>query len=395
MDGPAPRTRLGAAIIAAVLVTVAASAAAAAPTGSDVDDAFDRAEQLLAEAGAAADELMAIEQRVADITAEVEQQTREVEQIHAELVETRGRIAAAQAAYERTVAELEDRIADAFMEGPGSTVGVLLGSESFTELTDRIEFVGAVATNDATIANRATNLRNELEVEEESLRSLEARSRDLLAQMSRDQEALEEQVRRQSALVQEIEAKQAEAHAYAEELDAERQQYLDDLAEQAAPPPSPSGGPLPPGGSGALQACPVDQPRVITNSFGAPRYVGGYHPHAGVDIMAPGGTPIRAAISGVARDASNSSGGTAVIVEGPSGWVYNAHMSGIAKLGSVQAGEIIGYVGMTGASGAGVNHNHFEYHPSSVPSSWPASPYGYSIINGDAVNPYPVLLAVC
>jgi murein DD-endopeptidase MepM/ murein hydrolase activator NlpD len=122
--------------------------------------------------------------------------------------------------------------------------------------------------------------------------------------------------------------------------------------------------------------------------------VGGYHPHAGVDIMAPSGTPIRAAISGVARDASNSSGGTAVIVQGSAGWVYNAHMSGIAKLGSVSAGEIIGYVGMTGASGAGVNHNHFEFHPSTVPSSWPASPYGYSIIS-DAVNPYPLLLSVC
>jgi murein DD-endopeptidase MepM/ murein hydrolase activator NlpD len=61
---------------------------------------------------------------------------------------------------------------------------------------------------------------------------------------------------------------------------------------------------------------------------------------------------------------------------------------------SPSAGTVIGYVGMSGASGAGVNHNHFEYHPSVPPSSWPASSYGYSIID-DAVNPYPLLGRVC
>ena len=69
-------------------------------------------------------------------------------------------------------------------------------------------------------------------------------------------------------------------------------------------------------------------------------------------------------------------------------------MSQIGQLGSVSAGTVIGYVGMTGASGAGVNHNHFEYHPNSLPSSWPASPYGYSIIE-DAINPYALLQQVC
>ncbi|MEX0650507.1 MAG: hypothetical protein WD186_00580 [Actinomycetota bacterium] len=61
---------------------------------------------------------------------------------------------------------------------------------------------------------------------------------------------------------------------------------------------------------------------------------------------------------------------------------------------TTQAGDIVGYVGMTGASGAGVNHNHFEYHPNVIPTSWPESAYGYSIID-DAVNPYPLLVSVC
>ena len=148
------------------------------------------------------------------------------------------------------------------------------------------------------------------------------------------------------------------------------------------------------GAAGAFRVCPVDAPKVVTDSFGAPRYVGGYHPHKGDDIMAPAGTPIRAPFDGVARDATNSIGGISVIVQGSTGWVYNAHMSQMGTLGSVQAGDIVGYVGMTGASGAGVNHNHFEYHPNVTPTSWPESAYGYAIID-DAVNPYPLLASVC
>lgn len=92
-------------------------------------------------------------------------------------------------------------------------------------------------------------------------------------------------------------------------------------------------------------------PEGGTDSFGAPRYVGGYHPRKGDDIIAPAGTPIRAPFDGVARDATDSIGGISVIVQGSTGWVYNAHMSQMGTLGSVQAGGIVGYVGMTGASG--------------------------------------------
>ncbi len=55
---------------------------------------------------------------------------------------------------------------------------------------------------------------------------------------------------------------------------------------------------------------------------------------------------------------------------------------------------MIGYVGSTGLAGGAANHNHFEFHPNVMPSSWPASYYGYSIID-DAINPYPLLVAAC
>ncbi len=54
---------------------------------------------------------------------------------------------------------------------------------------------------------------------------------------------------------------------------------------------------------------------------------------------------------------------------------------------------MIGYVGDTGDA-VGTPHDHFEFHPNVMPSSWPTSAYGYSIIE-DAVNPYPLLVAAC
>ena len=77
--------------------------------------------------------------------------------------------------------------------------------------------------------------------------------------------------------------------------------------------PGPSGGSV----SGSpFSVCPVGQPRAYSDSFGAPRYAGGYHPHAGNDIMAPRGTPIYAPFAGSASSDPNGLGGNAVIVRG-------------------------------------------------------------------------------
>src|SRR5207244_8013548 len=46
------------------------------------------------------------------------------------------------------------------------------------------------------------------------------------------------------------------------------------------------------GGPGPFKYCPVAGPHAYSDSFGAPRYTGGYHPHARVDILASRGRPI-------------------------------------------------------------------------------------------------------
>ena len=125
--------------------------------------------------------------------------------------------------------------------------------------------------------------------------------------------------------------------------------------------------------------CPVDPPHRLSDDFGAPRYGGGYHPHAGNDIFAPVGTPVRAPFAGVAVEAPSELGGLGIRVEGAFGYVYNAHLSRYGALGPVPAGAIIGYVGNSGNAATTAPHDHFEWHPD----------------YGEAVDPFTHLLAAC
>ena len=129
-----------------------------------------------------------------------------------------------------------------------------------------------------------------------------------------------------------------------------------------------------------LAVCPVDGPHAVSNNFGDPRPEpgGGFHWHQGNDIMAPMGTPIVAPFDGVASVSRSFLGGLGVYVHGEYGYVYNAHLSELGTLGDVETGDVIGYVGSTGANSSGP-HDHFEWHPE----------------NGKAVDPYPFLMLVC
>jgi murein DD-endopeptidase MepM/ murein hydrolase activator NlpD len=145
---------------------------------------------------------------------------------------------------------------------------------------------------------------------------------------------------------------------------------------------------LPPGFP--FKICPVWGKYEYSDSYGAPRYAGGYHPHAGNDIIAARGTPIVAPFPGVAERVPNTLGGNAVEVHGSQGYVYNAHLVAYGEVGRVHAGDVVGFVGNTGDAQGGVTHDHIEWHPDHI------QPYDRVIAgtNG-AVDPFPYLQVVC
>jgi murein DD-endopeptidase MepM/ murein hydrolase activator NlpD len=391
--------RVATALVAVVLLALLAPAAARAanddpPTQAEVDAARDEKERLLDELGSMQSELAEVQGRLALASAEVEAAEELLAETKAELLATQQRLERTIRRYERIAGQLNDRVAEAFIEGPGSSYGFLLGATSITDLSDRIEFVDAVARSDAGLAQEAENLRNVLEADEAKLEELETAHEQQLAETEHQRDQVAADLRRQQELTVAIDAKADEAAEYAEELAIDRRQFLRELAQQQDAYGGHSSVPMPAGWENVLQVCPVDVPRGYGDGFGAPRYVGGYHPHRGVDIVAPEGTKVYAPFDGVASDASNLYGGTSVYVDGKYGRVYNAHLSSIAKLGPVSAGDVIGYVSSTGIAGGSTPHDHFEFFPNVMPSGWPVSYYGYSQIDG-RLNPYPLLVAAC
>jgi len=253
-------------------------------------------------------------------------------------------------------ARLATRARDAYESGGADTLELLLTSDSFSQFSDRVEFLGRVTQGD-------TDLLLQARVTGERLR----RAQRDLEKLSREQAATAGSLRAQKSAI-------ASAMTRTQAVLASLQKKL--AAEQAA---AAAGPPIRPGG--ILQACPVGQPRAFVDTFGAPRPGG--RTHLGIDLMAPLGTPIYAAQPGRFVENSNSLGGITAVVFATNGdYTYYAHLSSYAGVGSgttVGAGTMIGHVGNTGDAAGGPYHLHFEYHPG----------------GGGAVDPYDLLRAAC
>jgi murein DD-endopeptidase MepM/ murein hydrolase activator NlpD len=95
--------------------------------------------------------------------------------------------------------------------------------------------------------------------------------------------------------------------------------------------------------------------------------MGGFH--AGIDISAPTGTPVRATADGTVEFAGWNSGyGKLLVIRHPGGVeTYYAHLSGFAVIPGqeIRMGEVVAYSGSTGRSTA--PHLHYEVRDHGAP----------------------------
>ena len=374
------RRALAAAAALALLMSFARVAVAEPSTEEKLDAAKAEFEQLKNQIASQQQVLNRLSAEAAVIAERWEVANGRWEQVTAELRQTQLALAQAQAEYQDLKADLEERARQAYITGPGSGLEFLLGATSIGDLSARMEYVNALSQEDADLATEVQNVRNSLAAKKEDQEKLQTKRARALKRVESEQAALDAKFDEQQAVLGDLNAAKARAEHLVKQLTKRYQNELEALTG------------LEFHGGTVFAVCPVDQPRAVYDGFGAPRFAGGYHPHAGNDIIAPQGTPIRATFDGYAQAGSNTLGGYSVNVYGDLGYTYNAHLMQPGVTGQVSAGQVVGYVGATGDTST--PHDHFEWHPNVIPSDWPASPYGYSVI-GSAVNPFPLLSQVC
>ena len=389
--GRRSRRRLASAATAVVLFALCTSLPVHADTASELAAAKKRlsaleneVESALAQKDSLQEQANALAKEISDVETQIALTQRKIELTEKALEKARTRLLYLQN-------RLNLRARDAYIKGPGGIFEVVLGSSSFADMQQRLALYDAVQQNDADLANQVEEQRVKLALKKADLHALEE---DLVSQRAAlvdRQQALTEKLTALNNVISSLDEKKREAQALVKELTARKAREEAAAAARLAGSIGGGGGPA---SGGVFQYCPVRGGVGYSDDFGAPRYGGGYHPHAGNDMFAAYGTPVVAPFSGYAYNSANGLGGNAVIVRGGAGYVYNAHLSSYGTLGNVSAGTVVGYVGNTGDAQGTPYHDHFEWHPYSIPSNPYRSAYGYTVI-GSAIDPYPYLNSVC
>jgi peptidoglycan hydrolase CwlO-like protein len=385
--------RLVAALAAALLML----ALPGAPVGADstqtkkqLDAALSKLHKLEAKIAAQRNLLDGLRTEATVLAGRIDQVQSRIARTQFLIVKKELEIQDAQDELDATQAQLDHRAWVAYENGPGSSLDFLLGATSLSDLSARLEIVDRVAQSDQDLITQIQSLQARLVARQGELIVLERDLRDRRAELLTRRKALEAKIAGAQAVENQLAADGQEAASLVSSLrDKFRRQKE---AERLAALMSSRGGAI----GGVLLRCPVNGFVVYSDDFGAPRFSGGFHPHAGQDMVAARGTPVVAPFPGLAQVASNGIGGLAVKVYGAAGYVYNAHLDSFT--GSfprgVSTGEQIGTVGDSGNARGGITHDHFEWHPNVIPKKLHRSPYGYTQV-GSAIDPYPYLNSVC
>lgn len=362
---------LSLALVLALVVGLALPDSAAARSLQDIERELEAArteretiDARIAEATAALDEL---EVRLAELEAEELALTQHVARLRREV-----------AALESVVSH---RVRTSFMHGAGvDPVTVFLGSDDPGGALARAQYVGRLIAADQVRGEDLQVARVEAVAAEVELAAAGAALATARAEQEEVAAGLQADFRRAGEVV---DALSTEARAERERLERirleeerrerERQARLAREREAVAAASRRTG-------SGSW-ACPLDQPRHFTNSWGAPR--SGGRAHRGTDIMGPHGIPVRAITDGVwTIQRPGPSAGLWGILRANNGdqfWYMHLTSHTVGSGTRVRAGQQVGTNGSTGNAHPSAPHVHFEHHPG----------------GGRAVNPYQLLRRVC
>ncbi len=246
-------TRLAARLAVAALMTITATLgvstlSSAAPSKQDVEAAKARIDQL--------------NQHLSLLVEQYDQAQTRLQEIQSRLADARAAAAEARAEAADALARLHERAATAYT-GIGSELEVLLGSNSFAEFSDRLEYVGSLAQADSDLATQAAHAQQEAQWAGQRLHDVLQEQQKVLAELQ--------------SKSREIRSAIADAKAEYESLNRRYHDYLDAQASQSTFAP-PTGGPPPAPNPNAQAAI-----NAAYSVIGTPYVWGAADPNVGFD----------------------------------------------------------------------------------------------------------------
>jgi murein DD-endopeptidase MepM/ murein hydrolase activator NlpD len=284
--------------------------------------------------------------------------------------------------YRALLDRLGNRLVDLYESGEPSTLEVLLGSKSFTDLISQAQVVDSIGMQDRKIADQVGSAKERVHAQREHtkrFRSLVAAELRTIAVRTNQVRALRDRLLASESQLAAARTAKRDALSNVKESKSEflheaegLQQSSSSLASQIRSAQSSRSSYSPPGDttpSAAGFIWPVNGPVVSPFGMRWGRL------HAGIDIAASSGTPIRAAAAGRVVYAGWMSGYGNLVAIDHGGGVSTAygHQSQIAVGNGqvVSQGQTIGYVGCTGHCFG--PHLHFEVRINGTP----VDPLGY------------------
>lgn len=340
---------------------------------AELGERRDQKEVLTSEIAAYSDDIAQLEGELAVLRTREATVLNELEATRSRLSSARDRLAALRKRYQRSMNVLERRLVAIYKSDEPDAMTVILEADGFNDLLERYEYLNRIEEQDSSIIARVRSLKTETK---DTVSEIEIAKAEIAAkkrELARTRSELE-------AREGELEAARAEkataldsVAGEIENLEAGVEKLQDDIAAELQAQASSGGvpaeipaGPIQGGSSGFIW--PVNG--SITSPFG-PRWG---RLHAGLDIAAPNGTPIRAAKAGSIAMAQvyGGYGNYTCLNHGGGLSTCYAHQSAFeVTSGSVDQGDVIGYVGNTGASMG--DHLHFEVRV----NGQPVDPMGY------------------
>ena len=157
------------------------------------------------------DRLDAAKAELAKVQAELDRATAQwhsavmrLEATQAQILDARVRIRRLEDRVAAAGARLDCRAVMAFTNGPASTIDLLLSSGSFTDFSDRLEFLGSIAQGDADLVVEREVAQEELRRERDNLLVLADRQAAAAEELGQAQDAIDAQFDRISDRVAEL-----------------------------------------------------------------------------------------------------------------------------------------------------------------------------------------------